>query len=447
MGFKGRVIGLVSAAGAAALVVSGISPTAATSETPASAVWNLASDFPNPLVNPAPDSYGNTEVWTYMRGTPHSSAGYTQLPTPAAGACDNGQVDFWASPAEPWVAKNRGATGTNCGTPYLPAGAVGMNPHDSGSAIVRWKSPVSGKVAITGGVTDADAGGGDGIAWSIDKGDTVLASGAFLNGGSQTFANGTGGTSLGSVEIAAGESLYLSVSANGTFFYDVTIADFTITWIEAPTTTSTAPTTTSSSTTSSSTTSSTSSTTSSTTSTTIVGPPASPCAHPTLVVPDSRSGKIFYGTEGNDVILGSNGNDRIDARGGDDVICSLAGTDSVIGGTGNDTIFGGLGRDSLIGREGDDRIYGEEDKDSLRGDAGNDIIAGGVGDDALRGDAGNDALYGEAGRDQINGYDGDDVLFGGPDVDRLDGSRGYDYCSPPDKRNYSSHCESFSDTP
>lgn len=646
MGIKGRLIGLMSAASAAALVVSGVSPTTATSETPASAVWNFASDFASPLASSAPDQYGNADVWTYMQGTPHSSGGYTPLTNKVLAQCGNGQVDILNASVEPEVLKNRGATSASCGTPQLPAGATAMNPSTTAASIVKWQSPVGGKVAVTGGVTDADGNCGDGIVWSIDKGNSTIASGSFTNGGSQTFANGTGGTSLGNISIAPTDALYLIVSANASHDCDVTLVDLSITWTEAPTTTSTiapptspwnlaagfggepshanpagvwaymqgAPhtsagysllggyatgecanqsldtwsavggepwvthnrgadttcgsvlypaglvgmhptnanasivrwtspvngtvsvtggvldldaggdnnngigwsidkgdssiasgvianggsqsfaagtngtslasiavttgdklyllidaqgdyrfdatqvdltislTTPTTSSTSTSTTAAPTTTTSTTvapttTSTTVVGPPASPCAHPTMVVPYSRTTKTFYGTEGNDVILGSYGNDKIDGRGGDDVICSLEGKDSVIGGTGNDTIFGGHGPDKLLGKAGDDRLYGEGDKDSIDGDAGNDHIAGGDGDDTITGDVGNDAIWGEGGRDRISGSEGDDVIFGGYDLDRIDGSRGYDYCSPPDLRNYTKNCESFSDTP
>ena len=43
--------------------------------------------------------------------------------------------------------------------------------------MVGWRSPISGKVKVSGGVTDAHAACGDGFDWSVDKGAVTLASG------------------------------------------------------------------------------------------------------------------------------------------------------------------------------------------------------------------------------------------------------------------------------
>lgn len=439
------VAGFVGGVCAAAAVFAGVVSAPAVSETPASATWNFANDFAFPVANPTADSYGNAGVWAYMQGTPQSSAGYTLLPNSATG-CDNGAVDSWTTSGEPWIARNRGAD-TNCGTPFLPAGSGAMNPSGSQAAILRWTSPVSGKVAVTGSAVDADGGGGDGIAWSIDKGDTVIASGAFANGGSQTFASGTGGAGLDAIEITAGDMLYLSVSANGTYYWDTTRVNFTITWTESPTTASTSTSTTSTSTTSTSTTSTSTTTTSTTLATTTSTTTAGPCSRPTIVVPASKNARVVYGTDGNDIILGSAGPDSIDGRGGNDVICGGGGNDKIVGGNGDDTLYGGADADQLRGDAGTDRLYGEAGRDSIAAGNGDDRAYGGEDDDTISGDAGQDTLNGGAGRDAISGSTGKDSLFGDAGDDRLDGGGQPDNCDGGDGRDSVTSCEIYYQIP
>ena len=66
------------------------------------------------------------------------------------------------------------------------------------------------------------SGGGDGIAWFIDHGTTNLAHGAYANGGKQGFQ-------LSEISVLKGDFIYFIVDPNGTYFYDSTGLDLSIT--------------------------------------------------------------------------------------------------------------------------------------------------------------------------------------------------------------------------
>lgn len=99
-----------------------------------------------------------------------------------------------------------------------------MHPGYSGElAIIGWKSPITGTVSLSGFFSDLDPNCGDGIIWSVDKGNQTLTSGTIANGGaSQAYA-------LDGVSISAGQVLYLVVSRNQDYFCDSTGVDVTIT--------------------------------------------------------------------------------------------------------------------------------------------------------------------------------------------------------------------------
>lgn len=184
--------------------------------------------------------------------------------------------------------------------------------------------------------------------------------------------------------------------------------------------------------------------------------------------------RIFYGTEGNDILHASTDNDLIFALSGDDKIDSSGGDDCIVGGEGNDLLdaedgndilIGGPGDDILPAGSGDDFVYGNEGNDqidlgsgndwgdggagndSIQSGTGNDVVHGGDGDDQLWGSTGNDHLWGDAGNDYLDGGSGadileggsgndtilggssDDTLIGGADTDSLTGNTGTDSCS------------------
>lgn len=94
--------------------------------------------------------------------------------------------------------------------------------------------------------------------------------------------------------------------------------------------------------------------------------------------------------------------------------------------TKQDVMLGGLGNDTMRGLSGNDTLFGESGNDRLEGAAGNDQLRGGTGNDTLLGGARNDLLIGETGEDRLEGGHGNDRMLGGGDKDLLLGGSGND---------------------
>jgi hypothetical protein len=110
-----------------------------------------------------------------------------------------------------------------------------VHPGPAQLVVLAWHSPINGYVSVAGGVSDDDAGGGDGIQWFIDLNSTNLASGSYGNGGSQTFASGTNGANLNMVAVNVGDMLYVVIHPNGSYSYDSTCVDILVDVTSAPT--------------------------------------------------------------------------------------------------------------------------------------------------------------------------------------------------------------------
>jgi hypothetical protein len=103
----------------------------------------------------------------------------------------------------------------------FPPHAFAIHPSPTGFAIVAWKSPIHGKVKVSGSFTDLNPCG-NGVLWTIDQGKTRLASGQ-VNASSQGF-------NLSQVRVAPGQVLYFVVDpGNGDFACDTTQLKLTIT--------------------------------------------------------------------------------------------------------------------------------------------------------------------------------------------------------------------------
>ena len=197
--------------------------------------WDFADDFRfgADAANPSPDQYGNAAVWSELAGATmaHDPTSYEVL-TEHVTACNGSTPGFevWQLPGGtgPPIGANGADTDQVCGTLTAPAHHGYLHPDSSRLAVIAWTSPITGTVAVTGGLSDDDPNGGDGIAWSIDAGATTLASGSYDNGGAQSFADGTGGDALRAVPVTAGNVLYLTVDPRGSYTYDATEVDLTI---------------------------------------------------------------------------------------------------------------------------------------------------------------------------------------------------------------------------
>jgi hypothetical protein len=147
-------------------------------------------------------------------------------------------VHVWGASAErPWWGVNSTEHEVPIETFLLPPRSVSVNPGVEGGA-VAWKSPITGKVRITGRLTDADPHDGSGVAWVIDQtsgeGRRELSSGTLPNGGSKTLAEGRNPDRLSAVAVKAGDVISLGVwLASGDAHYDITNVKLTITRLAA----------------------------------------------------------------------------------------------------------------------------------------------------------------------------------------------------------------------
>lgn len=200
--------------------------------------WNLARDFrpaPN-QVNPNPDQYGDADVWQFLKSSSlaHDPSTYSPLGGFTAAVANIGGLNMYYNPDDTtWALPSLGLNTTSStlrdGTATWPAHTILMHPGNGELAVAAWRSPISGSVSISGGAQDIDAMCGNGVSWSIDKGATTIASGSFGNGGRQFFQDGQGGAGLASVNVAVGDTIYLTIDPNTSDLYcDSTGVDLTI---------------------------------------------------------------------------------------------------------------------------------------------------------------------------------------------------------------------------
>ncbi len=201
--------------------------------------WNIANDFrvaPN-QENPNRDSCNNPNIWEFMGSgsLTRDPATYYRVTTftPSIGGYTG--LDFWSGTYVdgngqfPSIGVNdSGETRTFNGHITFPVNAADIHPGPNQLGIIAWHSPLTGFVSITGGVSDNDAGGGDGILWFIDENSTNLASGTQANGGAQEFKNGADGIKIGTIAVNTGDTLYFVIHPNGNYLYDNTRVDITI---------------------------------------------------------------------------------------------------------------------------------------------------------------------------------------------------------------------------
>ncbi len=148
-------------------------------------------------------------------------------------------VHVWGASAErPWWGVNANKHEVAIETFLLPPRTVSVNPGVEGGA-VGWKSPVAGRVRVTGRLVDGDPHDGAGVTWAIDRVSggvrRELSSGTMPNGGTLGLDQGRHAGRLASVEVGPGDVISLSVwLREGDAHYDITNVDFTITGLDGP---------------------------------------------------------------------------------------------------------------------------------------------------------------------------------------------------------------------
>ena len=185
--------------------------------------WDLTQSFgEHPEENPVPDQFNNPEVWSWMYGnvsTPgeslllevfHSTAEEEEV-------CDIKGFVEWSAESSlfslPSVFHNAGPTLKNGENPCAPrakypTNTVFMHPAFGGTvgAIVRWKSPITGVVTVSGSVEPTDSGI-SGIVWQLRQDETPLVGPNERRNDNLTPFGPT------TIAVTAGEAIYLEIAS------------------------------------------------------------------------------------------------------------------------------------------------------------------------------------------------------------------------------------------
>ncbi|MEX2136303.1 MAG: hypothetical protein WEB29_04980 [Chloroflexota bacterium] len=188
--------------------IGSLFPTASADARPELA-WDPGAEF---LVapsqrNPSPDSYGNSNVWSYLSSPrAHAPLQYEPLPTFA-----NGQ---WTDPSTVIVYRDKDGLVMH---PWKADGSVRF-------AILGWTSPVAGDVTIRGFVLMVDRNCkelGSGIGFSVDRESSTLFASEVRSGDSDHLDVTT--------TVRRGESIYFIVDPGVDNTCDSTLLGLAIT--------------------------------------------------------------------------------------------------------------------------------------------------------------------------------------------------------------------------
>ncbi|TWC06449.1 MULTISPECIES: hypothetical protein [unclassified Pseudomonas] len=183
--------------------------------------WNLAKDviFAKERVSPS-------SPWAFMENTSgvNNPDNYVLLPSFTADVCGGKPATCWQdvpSGAHVTVHKETYNYSGN-GSFTVPAGNVIFHPGMNSQTIIRWTSPITGTVNILGRINSIHTACGDGVAWSLNQGNTVLQSGSLAKGTGAVF-------SLGDVPVTVASTLYFVLDKKTNYSCDSSTIDMLIT--------------------------------------------------------------------------------------------------------------------------------------------------------------------------------------------------------------------------
>lgn len=182
--------------------------------------WNLSSAMTKHI------DINSKGVWAFMQNTTDidDPANYTLLP-------DYSSICFGVGPMKCW--RNTGVSFTPIigiatetfsfrgvkHTKYAPL----LHPGQNVPVIIRWQSPIDGKVNISGRISAIDRSCcGDGVNWALKNNSAAIIRYGHLNQG-----QGAAFTAQ-DIAIGKGENLYFSVDMNDSITYDSTRLDLLI---------------------------------------------------------------------------------------------------------------------------------------------------------------------------------------------------------------------------
>jgi hypothetical protein len=215
--FKSKIVVLVCALGLLSFVDSAMAGQALS--------WNLSRDMMTGITkNPK-------GVWAFMESQAlHSPVDYKLFPTYSSRCLDNQStpIKFMSCWQDSTVIHTAAIIGVTTRTisfrtvPVVTRGVPYLHPGSDRAVIIRWKSPVSGNVDISGRVSDIDSSCGDGINWFIDKQNSTLLSRAENGTGSKFYQQ--------NIPVTKGQSLYFIIDrGNNNESCDSTALDLIIT--------------------------------------------------------------------------------------------------------------------------------------------------------------------------------------------------------------------------
>jgi Thrombospondin type 3 repeat len=173
------------------------------------------------------DSQGNPDVWHLMAasGLARNPSTYARIDLYRRDQCVAG-LDYWGALGRPFggdLGINWNANPINCVTQVVPEHKPLAHPDPDNVVLYGWKSPIAGTVSISGGISDADPGCGNGVDWYVAQGSADIASGSIANGGAQALPPGLAAT------VGVGEFLYFIIDPKGgDHSCDLTVVDVTI---------------------------------------------------------------------------------------------------------------------------------------------------------------------------------------------------------------------------
>jgi hypothetical protein len=178
--------------------------------------WNLARDV---MTKNITNSGVTDSAWTLYQDPDMSGNSLKYVSLPPASTCQWGAnvVNNTCWQISPTTGVMAGFTNTS-GT--FPKGTIIFHPRVSKGAVAGWKAPYAGNFKVVYAVSDMHVTCGNGIGWNLRYQGIIQKSGSIANGG---FTSGTLDLSL-----QAGESVYLTIGANGTELCDSTAVEMQV---------------------------------------------------------------------------------------------------------------------------------------------------------------------------------------------------------------------------
>lgn len=199
----------------------------------ACAQWSLELDLRVVShTNPAPDSCGNPNVWHLLGGPAADGPSAATLLGTFESDVQGLGLEGWrrGADAAPYLFTNpTSSTQLLDGQAPVVALSVVAHPAVTEVLVVGWRSPLDGRIAITGSVSDIDPRGSTGMRWSIETVGETLAAGETPANGSQSLRDGTGGNALRLQSVSRGDFIYLLLQGQDVATGENTRLDWRIT--------------------------------------------------------------------------------------------------------------------------------------------------------------------------------------------------------------------------